>query len=152
MMSDRNTPGLKGRRPESRPSFFQCLATWAWEISWPGNNSDCWLWTGPMLGVLGTLSHLILTAVLFWQLLFMIVAIHGWGHWGHLPTVTWFKGEVLVTTRPRILLAATSSLACLCFPLSQMKPVHCSKILWCASVLWVWLYDLEGPLKTIRNL
>ena len=151
-MSDRNTPGLKGRRPESRPSFFQCLATWAWEISWPGNNSDCWLWTGPMLGVLGTLSHLILTAVLFWQLLFMIVAIHGWGHWGHLPTVTWFKGEVLVTTRPRILLAATSSLACLCFPLSQMKPVHCSKILWCASVLWVWLYDLEGPLKTIRNL
>lgn len=79
-MSDRNTPGLKGRRPESRPSFFQCLATWAWELSWPGNNSDCWLWTGPMLGVLCTLSHLILTQYFsgndsLWLLPFVVEAI-----------------------------------------------------------------------------
>ena len=46
-----------------------------------------------------------------------IVAVCGWGHWGHLPTVTWFKGgEVLVTAKPRILLAAASNLACLIFP------------------------------------
>ena len=105
-----------------------------------------------MMRVLCLLSHLILTAVLFWQLLLNCCRL-----WlrplrspAHSHLIQRRRGPCDYKTQN---LTSCGLQSCLSyFPLSQMKPLHCSKTLWCTCVLCVWLCDLEGPLKTMKNL